>query len=177
MNRVKDPQITIAGWIKPAAIDPDREIVVVNLPPIVQLTTGRLMERTLIVNLPSDDYTGNTINCYLKYRLFDENAVNDQMSRVRNSHKNDPQTTLIGRIKFAHASTHKLIVVELPRRGVIEDTLRDEGVENTLIVNVPGDDHDEPELLCYLKYKAVDSHSDRRGGYDGERGRNPSSTV
>lgn len=150
MSKVKDPQITLVGWIKD--LDGGREMVVVALPPTVQAcrdsldqtqSTLKLVERTLLVNLPTDDHIGNTVKCYLKHRVFDERVAAETGNENRNR-GNDPQTTIMGYMKTVEATGHELIVVDLPA---------EDQKETTLIVNVPGEDHKAPEVFCYLKYK------------------------
>lgn len=170
MSRVKDPQITLAGFIK-AVGEPskNRKMVVVSIPPQIAPGDAKLIERTLLVNLPDDDQLAlarnpviddggrpvhTTIRCYLKLRVFDgKPVVNDS-----NNRHHDPQEVLIGTLTPLKHSDHTVIVVDFPADNLFPA----EGfLATTLIVNVPSKDSEDEVVDCYLKYRIVDA-TDRR---------------
>lgn len=176
MSRVKDPQITLVGWIK-AVGDPakGREMIIVSVPPkITQAEAGSpvLTERTLLVNLPDEDQLElarhplldeggrpifTEIRCYLKLRVFD-GLPPVVMNDVSGNRNRDPQEVLIGTVQPTKDGRHMIIVIDFPA----ENLFPSQGfLATTLIVNVPSRDSEDEVVDCYLKYRVVDA-DDRR---------------
>lgn len=169
--RVKDPQVTLVGWVKSVG-DPakSRKMIVVSVPPQI---TPMLVERTLLVNLPDeaqlvearepvlDEHMRpvySEVRCYLKLRVFDGKppVINDANDRDRHR---DPQEVLIGTVQPTKEGGHTIIVVDFPAEKVTPEST--DFCATTLIVNIPSKEDNDEAVDCYLKYRIVDEN-DRR---------------
>ena len=152
-----DQQLKLTGYLR--TDESDNEFVVVRLP------DNGLVERTLVVSIPDEDDDGESVPCYLHYRLLDPASYKDRFIPQREvalpSRDPSQEIVLYGRIKGSNKSDRELITIHL--------------YEGVLLVNIPAENQEElygDQVLCYLKHKylpedpAQRSRSLPRQGFD-----------